>query len=87
MEPVTEPRFGLDETKGGRSAGPNNPVDNLSWPDTGVQPGGHLGRAQFSALGMGSASRADDIAATVFQKPFALYVHAKHLINPLPVQR
>jgi hypothetical protein len=89
MEPVTEPRFGLDETKGGASGGgAATAADALAWPDTGVPAGGHLGTAVFGALHLNPvAARADDVAATLFQQPFALYVHAKHLVNPLPVQR
>ncbi|MBA2769293.1 MAG: hypothetical protein H0U35_09220 [Sporichthyaceae bacterium] len=89
MEPVTEPRFGLDEVKGGRSAGgAANAADALSWPDTGVVGGAHLGTAVFATLGLNAVSSgADDVAATLFQRPFALYVHAKHLVNPLPVQQ
>ncbi|MFP5334064.1 MAG: hypothetical protein ACLGIV_02005 [Actinomycetes bacterium] len=83
MEPVTEPRFGLDET-----AEPGSGSDALAWPATGVTHGGHLTRTAFPALGLnGAASRADDVAAVLFQKPFALYVHARHLTSPLPVQR
>lgn len=83
MEPVTEPRFGLDETKGAPAAGAAA-ADLLAWTDTGVAPGAHLGPAALAAIGV--TGRADDVAAALFQRPFALYVHAKHLVNPLPVQ-
>ena len=87
MEPVTEPRFGLDETTGGPAGGGAAGADDArAWPDTGVEPGGHLGTGDFSTLGLNpAASGADDVAATLFQKPFALYVHAKHLV-PEPQQ-
>lgn len=89
MEPVTEPRFGLDETRGGPSGGgAAGAGDRLAWPDTGVAPGGYLGLAAFPRLGLQPvAAQADGVAATFFQRPFALYVHAKHLVTPLPVQR
>jgi hypothetical protein len=89
MEPVTEPRFGLDETKGRPSGdGAANLADALAWSDTRVPEGGHLGTAAFGTLGLNPmAAGAGDVAATLFQRPFALYVHAKHLINPLPVQQ
>jgi hypothetical protein len=89
MEPVTEPRFGLDETRGGPSGGgAANAADALAWPATGVEPGGHLGSAAFGALHLNPAAHgADDVAATLFQRPFALYVHARHLVNPLAEQK
>ncbi|WP_354261243.1 hypothetical protein [Arthrobacter sp. OAP107] len=83
MEPVTEPRFGLDETKSRGTA----PAAK-AWADTGVDPGGYLGRDKFSTLALNpSAIAADRMAETLFQKPFALFVHAKHLVKPLPAQR
>jgi len=89
MEPVTEPRFGLDETRGGPSGGGSgSAADRLAWEDTAVPPGGHLARPAFGALGLNPVTAAaDDLAATLFQRPFALFVHAKHLLAPLPVQR
>lgn len=88
MEPVTEPRFGLDETKGGPSAGGGgNPSDGLAWPDAEVPEGGHLGLAGLGKLGFQPAAKmSDSVAAMLFQRPFALYIHAKHLLAPLPVQ-
>lgn len=89
MEPVTEPRFGLDETKGGPSAGGGgNPSDGLAWPDAEVPEGGHLGLAGLGKLGFQPAAKmSDSVAAMLFQRPFALYIHAKHLLAPLPVQK
>ncbi len=89
MEPVTEPRFGLDETVGGPAGGDAaNAADALAWPDTGVAPGAYLTTAQFGTLGLSPvAAGSDDVAGTLFQRPFALYVHAKHLVSPLPEQR
>lgn len=91
MEPVTEPRFGLDETvgdpPGGGAAGAS---DALAWPSVGVSGGEHLTRAHFSALGLNAAAAgSDDLAAKLFQRPFALYVHARHITTtvPLPVQQ
>ncbi|GII54247.1 hypothetical protein Pth03_26360 [Planotetraspora thailandica] len=88
MEPVTEPRFGLDETKGASSGGGVSTANALAWTDTDVPEGGHLGTETFGPLGLdpGTAG-AGDVAATLFQRPFALYVHAKHLVDPLPVQQ
>jgi hypothetical protein len=89
MEPVTEPRFGLDETKGGPAGGgAAAAADRLAWPDTGIEPAGHLGLGAFPRVGLQPvAAQAEDVAATFFQRPFALYVHAKHLLTPLPLQR
>jgi len=76
MEPVTEPRFGLDETAGS-GTGP----DALSWADTGVLPGGHIGRERFGALQLNpTVACADSVAVALFQKPFALYVNGVHLV-------
>lgn len=82
MEPVTEPRFGLDETRGGRSAGHGgNAADMLAWTDTRVDVGGHLDTAALGRLGLSQTkARADDVAGTFFQRPFALYVHSSHLV-------
>ncbi|TNC51611.1 hypothetical protein FHG66_05485 [Rubellimicrobium rubrum] len=89
MEPVTEPRFGLDETAGGPSGGGAATAgDTLAWPRTGVEPGGHLTGNHLPKLGLNVATAgAHDLAATLFQRPFTLYVHAKHLVAPLPTQR
>ena len=88
MEPVTEPRFGLDETVNGRNHGHDDPEDSLNWPDSGVAAGHHLGLADFDKVLLNNNSRSDDVAKTLFQKPFALYVNAKHLVNidSLPAQ-
>ncbi|GAA2511322.1 hypothetical protein [Winogradskya humida] len=78
MEPLTEPRFGLDETKNAEAG-----AGALSWSDTPVAPGAHLRVADAVAPGVNKATaRADTLAATLFQQPFALYVHASHLLAP-----
>ncbi len=88
MEPVTEPRFGLDETTE-RAAGVRPASwSDVAWPDTGVDPGGYLTHPVLSGLGLlPSPGEGGGVAAALFQRPFALYVHAKHLVAPLPVQQ
>ncbi len=87
MEPVTEPRFGLDETAAKAVPGPRSWSD-VGWGDTGIEPGGHLGAPAMAALSLPPApTAADSVAEALFQRPFALYVHAKHLVTPLPVQK
>lgn len=81
LEPVTEPRFGFDETVGRESANPTN-WNDVAWPDLGVEPAGMLKAAQLSALGLHpSVGQADGIAAALFQRPFKLLVHARHLVK------
>jgi hypothetical protein len=83
MEPVTEPRFGLDATKGGPSAGGHAiPSDSFTWVDPDVAEGGYLGAAGLRKLRLDPVhAGAHHVAATLFQRPFALYVHAKHLVS------
>lgn len=81
MEPVTEPRFGFDETVGRETTHPTN-WNDVAWPDVGVDPAGMLKVAQLSALGLApSVGQADGIAAALFQRPFKLLVHARHIVK------
>lgn len=81
MEPVTEPRFGFDETIGRETTDPANWQD-VAWPDLGVEPAGLLKVGQLSALGLNpSVGQADGIAAALFQRPFKLLVHARHIVK------
>ncbi len=87
MEPVTEPRFGLDETAERSSSAPST-WSAVGWGDTSIAPGGHLTASAMAALSVPPApTAADAVAEALFQKPFALYVHARHLLIPLPVQK
>jgi hypothetical protein len=87
MEPVTEPRFGLDDTAT-RSVPAPSSWSGVGWGDTPVAPGGHLTAAALAALSVAPApTAADGVAEALFQRPFALYVHAKHITAPLPVQK
>ena len=87
MEPVTEPRFGLDDTAT-RSVPAPSTWSGVGWGDTPVPPGGHLTAAALAALSVAPApAAADGVAEALFQRPFALYVHAKHITAPLPVQK
>ncbi len=81
MEPVTEPRFGFDETVGRETASATS-WNDVAWPDLGVAAAGHLKAAQLSAMGLSpSVGQADGIAAALFQRPFKLLVHADHLVK------
>jgi hypothetical protein len=81
MEPVTEPRFGFDETADRKTEKPEN-WNDVAWPDLNVLPGGQLVPAQLSALNLAPAvGQADGVAAALFQRPFKLLVHARHLVQ------
>jgi hypothetical protein len=81
MEPVTEPRFGFDETVGRETTTATN-WNDVAWPDLGVEPAGMLKVAQLSALGLNPLpGQADGIAAALFQRPFKLLVHARHIVK------
>jgi hypothetical protein len=87
MEPITEPRFGLDEIAGARS-GPAKSWAEVGWSDTTVAPGAHLTQAGLAGVsGVPIPRTAGEIAEALFQHPYAIYVHAKHLVSPLPEQR
>jgi hypothetical protein len=87
MEPVTEPRFGLDETEGPSAPAPAD-WSGVGWGDTGVAAGAHLSPSDLAALHVSPMpNAADGIAEALFQHPFALYVHARHLVTPLPAQK
>ena len=79
MEPVTEPRFGFDETTS--DADPTS-WNDVAWPDLGVPPAGQLKVSHLSAMGLSpSVGQADGVAAALFQRPFKLLVHARHLVR------
>jgi hypothetical protein len=81
MEPVTEPRFGFDETVGRETANATS-WNDVAWPDLGVPPAGLLKVTHLSALGLTpSVGQADGVAAALFQRPFKLLVHARHLLK------
>jgi hypothetical protein len=79
MEPVTEPRFGFDETTGTTTPGSWNDV---AWPHLGVPEAGHLTAAKLAGPGLPAlANQADGVAAALFQRPFKVLVHARHLVR------
>jgi len=81
MEPVTEARFGFDETVGRETATPTS-WNDVAWPDLGVAPAGQLKVSQLAAMGRTpSVGQADCVAAALFQRPFKLLVHARHLLK------
>jgi hypothetical protein len=78
LEPVTEPRFGFDEPDPAAPA-PTGWSD-VDWPRLGVGPGGLLSQAALARLPFSPRpNRADGVAGALFQHPFKLLVHAKHL--------
>ena len=80
MEPVTEPRFGFDETVGRETQTPTN-WNDVAWPDLLPVPG-HLTVSVLAGLGLSpSVGRADGVAAALFQRPFKLLIHARHLVK------
>lgn len=84
LEPVTEPRFGFDETVDRSRRGKPSKWDDVAWPDLGVTPAGVLRVGQLAGLGLSPAvGQADGVAAAMFQRPFKLLVHARHLVKGL----
>jgi hypothetical protein len=83
MEPPTEPRFGLDETS---SVEHPTRWDDVSWahlPD--AAEGKHLTSAMLRSLSLSpSGLQADETATALFQRPFKLLVHARHLVKEQP---
>jgi hypothetical protein len=80
MEPVTEPRFGFDETVGRETPTPTS-WNDVAWPDLLPMPG-HLAVSALAALGLSpSVHEADGVAAALFQRPFKLLIHARHLVK------
>jgi hypothetical protein len=84
MEPVTEPRFGFDETVGRETVDPAI-WNDVAWPDLLAEPG-HLTSSALAALGVNdpaipSVGQADGVAAALFQRPFKMLVHARHLVK------
>jgi hypothetical protein len=81
LEPVTEPRFGFDDTIAADAPVPTV-WNDVAWPHLQVPPGSLLSAAKLSAIGsVPPATRADLIAAALFQRPFKLLVHARHLVE------
>jgi hypothetical protein len=81
MEPVTEPRFGFDETVSRETERPTR-WNDVAWPDLGVPPSGLLKVSQMTALNLApSVGQAHGVAAALFQRPFKLLVHARHLVE------
>jgi hypothetical protein len=81
MEPITEPRFGFDETIDATRA-QLTAWNDAAWPDlASVAPGGHVTVAALNALPLPDIGRSDGVAQALFQQPFELLVHAKHLFN------
>ena len=80
MEPVTEPRFGFDETVGRETTSPTN-WNDVAWPDLLSAPG-YLAASVLEGLGLSPpAHQADGVAAALFQRPFKLLIHARHLVK------
>ena len=80
MEPVTEPRFGFDETVGRETPTPTS-WNDVAWPDLLPVPG-HLAMSTLAGLGLSPPVRqADGVAAALFQRPFKLLIHARHLVK------
>ncbi len=81
LEPVTEPRFGFDEVVGRETQAPTS-WNDVAWPDLSVAPAGSLSVATLAGLGLApSPGQADGVAAALFQRPFKLLVHARHLVE------
>jgi hypothetical protein len=80
MEPPTEPRFGLDETS---SSEHPQKWDDVAWgnlPD--AAPGKHVTSTMLRNLSIAPlVLRADQTATALFQRPFKLVVHARHLVK------
>ena len=83
MEPPSEPRFGLDETS---SLDHPTRWDDVSWkhlPDAAA--GKYLTSAMLRGLSLApSGLQADETASALFQRPFKLVVHARHLVKEQP---
>ena len=81
MEPVTEPRFGFDETVGRETDDPDElerrRVARPCCPRRGISAASVL-----AGLGLSpSVGQADGVAAALFQRPFKLLIHARHLVK------
>lgn len=81
LEPVTEPRFGFDDTVAADAQVPAV-WNDVAWPHLEVLPGGLLSPAKLAGVGIAPPpTRSDLIAAALFQRPFKLLVHARHLVE------
>jgi hypothetical protein len=84
MEPVTEPRFGFDETVGRETTDPTS-WNDVAWPDLLITPG-YLAAGALATLAARDGltppvGQADGVAAALFQRPFKLLIHARHLVK------
>jgi hypothetical protein len=77
QEPITEPRFGLDEP--GTPVSRRRSINDLNWMDTGIAVGGHLSTGGVLA---GSPTSAD-IAAMLLQRPVRVAIHSTQLAPAL----
>jgi hypothetical protein len=78
QEPITEPRFGLDEP--GTPAGRQRSRNDLNWSSTGVVAGGHLA----AVGGVLAASRTSaDIADRLLQRPVRVAIHSTQIAPAL----
>lgn len=82
LEPVAEPRFGLDE-EADPNRGTLNNWQEAAWSDVGTQPGGRLTSADLGRVSsaLPTPRNAAAVAAALFQQPFELVVHARHLTD------
>lgn len=78
QEPITEPRFGLDEP--GTPAGRRHSRNDLNWSSTGVVSGGHL--AAVGGVLAGSRTSAD-IANRLLQRPVRVAIHSTQIAPAL----
>ncbi len=80
LEPITEPRFGFDETVG-RTTLHAQTWNDVAWPDLGVAPSGLLTVAQLNSVGLPPVGQADGVAVAAYQRPFKVLVHANHMVG------
>lgn len=81
LEPVTEPRFGFDETSAADAPRPTA-WNDVAWPQLNVAPGAPLAVGTLAATGIPPAPHgADAVAAALIQRPFKLLMHARHLVE------
>jgi hypothetical protein len=79
QEPITEPRFGLDEP--GTPAGRRRSRNDLNWSSTGVGPGGHLLAGTVLPAG---ARTAADVADALLQRPVRVALHGTQIAPAFP---
>jgi hypothetical protein len=81
QEQITEPRFGLDES---RPAGALGAWRQAAWPDTGIDPATSFTVEQLRAFATANGLQpvpgdAATVAEALFQHPVQVLVHARHL--------